>query len=170
MFWQAIFTYIAPLWLVTFLAAIALAVIAYLLWRRMRALEARYWTLVEGTTGGNLEEVLNQHMENVRQAVARALEAHELADRLAREGQRHLQHCGIVRFNPFSNTGGDQSFCIALADGRGQGVVITSLHAREGTRIYAKPLVRWESPYPLTDEEREAIRRAVQSHGNGERA
>ncbi len=170
MFWRLIFTYIAPLWLVTFLAAIALAVVAYWLWRRMHALEARYWALVEGTTGGNLEEVLNQHMENVRQAVARALEARELADRLTREGQRHLQHCGIVRFNPFSNTGGDQSFCIALADGTGQGVVITSLHAREGTRIYAKPLVNWGSPYPLTDEEREAIRRAIQHDEHGGRA
>ena len=170
MFWRIIFAYIAPLWLVTFLIAIALALVVYLLWQRMRALEARYWALVEGTTGGNLEEVLNQHMENVRQAVVHAREAHELVDQLAREGQQHLQHCGIVRFNPFSNTGGDQSFCIALADGRGQGVVITSLHAREGTRIYAKPLINWESPYPLTDEEREAIHRARQPQGDGEQS
>ncbi|MDW8098583.1 MAG: DUF4446 family protein [Anaerolineae bacterium] len=158
------------MWLVTFLAALALAVAVYWLWRRIHALEARYRALMEGTTGGNLEEVLNQHMENVRQAVACALKAQELTDQLAREGQRHLQHCGIVRFNPFSNTGGDQSFCIALADGTGQGVVITSLHAREGTRIYAKPLVQWESPYPLTDEEREAIRRATQHHEGSARA
>ncbi|MDQ7029441.1 MAG: DUF4446 family protein [Ardenticatenia bacterium] len=67
---------------------------------------------------------------------------------------------GVVRFNPFQETGGDQSFSIALLDDHGNGVVITSLYTRDGTRIYAKPLEQGQSPYPLMDEEKEAIARA----------
>ncbi|NOZ28495.1 MAG: DUF4446 family protein [Chloroflexi bacterium] len=152
--------YILPFELIILLVLIALGFVVYILWRRVRVMEERYDALVEGTEGGSLEEVLNQHLESVRSAVASAAEAEAMVRRLAEEGRTHLQYCGIVRFNPFSNTGGDQSFCIALADAMGRGVVITSLHAREGTRVYAKPLTGWESPYPLTDEERAAIQQA----------
>ncbi len=161
LFWRFIFTYIAPLWLLTFLFIVALGLIAYRLGRRLHALESRYQGLMEGVEGGNLEQVLNQHLENVHQAVATSAEAQAMVNQLAVESRWHLQHCGVVRFNPFLNTGGDQSFCIALADDNGNGVVITSLHARDGTRVYAKPLTNWESPYPLTDEERAAIHQAV---------
>jgi len=71
----------------------------------------------------------------------------------------------LVRFNPFRDTGGNQSFAWAIVDGYGNGVILASLHSREGTRIYAKPLNRWESPYSLTDEEQEAIARARQQQG-----
>ena len=71
-----------------------------------------------------------------------------------------VQHVGIVRFNPFSNTGGDQSFALALADGRGDGIVICNLHGRGESRLYAKPLNGWRSAYALSDEEQQAVRKA----------
>ena len=49
---------------------------------------------------------------------------------------------------------------LALADHRGNGAIVNSLHAREGTRVYAKPLENWESIYTLTEDEREAIAKA----------
>ncbi|MGQ9457218.1 MAG: DUF4446 family protein, partial [Anaerolineae bacterium] len=72
------------------------------------------------------------------------------------------QHLGVGRFNPCPDPGGNQSFAIALVDGRGNGVVLSSLHAREGTRVYAKPLKKWESDYALTEEEKQAIALAYQ--------
>ena len=69
----------------------------------------------------------------------------------------HLQRVGIVRYNPFADTGGDQSFSLALADAEGNGVVVSSLHRRNENRVYAKPLARWESTYLLTEEEKQAI-------------
>jgi hypothetical protein len=66
----------------------------------------------------------------------------------------------MVRFNPFRETGGDQSFALAMADADGNGAVISSLHSRDATRIYAKPLTAWQSSYPLTDEEQTAIQRS----------
>ena len=72
----------------------------------------------------------------------------------------HIQHLGFMRFNPFRETGGDQSFVLALADGHGNGTVISTLHNRELTRVYAKPLAAWQSTYPLTDEEQQTIEKA----------
>lgn len=80
----------------------------------------------------------------------------DLQAALARKAGR----IGIVRFNPFHETGGDQSFSVAFLDDEGNGIVITSLYSRDGTRVYAKPIQNGQSPYPLMDEEVEALRRA----------
>jgi len=96
----------------------------------------------------------------VRTATEQAAQARQIAQQAQRDGHSHLQHLSLLRYNPFSHTGGDQSFLLVLADADGNGAVINSLHARDGTRVYAKPLAAWESVYSLTDEEREAITRA----------
>ncbi len=71
-----------------------------------------------------------------------------------------IQKVGVVRFNPFKDTGSDQSFAIALMDISGNGLVISSLFTRDGTRIYSKPLEKGKSKYPLSEEEQRAIKRA----------
>jgi Protein of unknown function (DUF4446) len=67
---------------------------------------------------------------------------------------------GVVRFNPYHDTGGDHSFAVALLDAAGAGVVISGLYHRDRCRVYAKPVNAWDSTYQLTDEERDAIERA----------
>ena len=149
--------YFAPWALIIAIAALVWAII---LWRRLRVLEARYAVLTAGTTEGSLEEVLDGHLANVQTAVGKASDAWETAARVERATRTHLQHATVVRYNPFDHTGGDQSFVLALADADGNGAVINSLHARDGTRIYAKPLAAWQSSYTLTEEEEKAIARA----------
>ncbi len=79
---------------------------------------------------------------------------------LEREGRRALQRIGLVRFNPFEDTGGNQSFALALLDADGNGWVLSSLHARGGTRVYAKAITAGRSDAALSDEETAAIRQA----------
>ncbi|MBU0476418.1 DUF4446 family protein [Patescibacteria group bacterium] len=79
---------------------------------------------------------------------------------LKKESKFSLQKVGVVRFNPFSGIGGDQSFSVALLNANNNGVVITSLFTREGNRVYAKPVDKGESKYSLSSEEKEAIVRA----------
>lgn len=74
-----------------------------------------------------------------------------------------IRNIGIVRFNPFPDAGGDQSFAIALLDLEGTGVVLSSLHGRTDTRVFAKPVEGGRSRYPLSEEEQDAIRKA-QAH------
>ncbi len=66
----------------------------------------------------------------------------------------------MVRFRALPDVGGDQSFSLALVDGEGNGVVLSALYLREGTRFYGKPLTAWNSSYPLTDEEKQALEQA----------
>jgi len=74
-----------------------------------------------------------------------------------------IQKVGVVRYNPFQEVGGDQSFSIALLDAKDNGVVITNLYSRQENRVYAKPLEQGISKYPLSGEEKEAIARAKSS-------
>ena len=80
---------------------------------------------------------------------------------LKKDSKFSVQKTGLVRYNPFQDLGGDQSFSIALLDGNNNGVVITSLYAREGNRVFAKSIEKGESKYSLSGEEIEAIKKAI---------
>jgi hypothetical protein len=144
------------------LALAALAGTVLLLARQQRLL-GRYQQLMAGTSGGNLEGILTDHIVQVREAVRQVEAMQSRVQHLENAAGFDLQHLGLVRFNPFSNTGGDQSFALALIDGHGRGVVLSSLHTRDMTRVYAKPLEAWLSPHSLTDEEKQAIELAHQN-------
>lgn len=77
--------------------------------------------------------------------------------------ERAIQKTGVVRFNPFNNMGGNQSFTIALLDDKNNGFVISSLFIKEGNRVYAKAIKNGKSDHLLSDEEKEAIARAISS-------
>ena len=76
---------------------------------------------------------------------------------LKKENKFNIQKLGIVRFNPFKEIGGNQSFSIALLDGNDDGIVITSLYTKEGNRVYGKPIKNGKSEYLLSEDEKEAI-------------
>ena len=147
-------------------AALGVAVLVLLflvLWlaRRQRRLDARLTAMTRGVEGQNLESVLDAHLDKVF-AVSRGLD--DLTTRtesLEREGRHAFQRVGLVRYNPFEETGGNQSFALALLDADGNGWVLSSLHARSGTRIYAKAIAAGRSDAALSDEESAAIRQAT---------
>ncbi len=74
--------------------------------------------------------------------------------------QHSVQGMGMVRYSAYADTGGDQSFSLALVDGEGDGVVLSGLYARDTTRVYAKPVEGWSSPRSLTGEEELALSKA----------
>lgn len=135
--------------------------LGYLTWRQVR-LERRLRTLLTAASGADLETMLQSYLAQVQETASQVRDLNALAKRLQVAARHSLQHMGVVRFNPFPDTGGNQSFAIALVDAHGNGVVISSLHAREGTRVYAKPLKKWESEYALSEEEKRAIAIAYQ--------
>lgn len=80
-------------------------------------------------------------------------------DKIQREGLLHIQKIGLVRFNPFKDTGGDQSFILSLVDGNDTGIIMSGLFARTGTRWYAKRVVKGKSlEHELSDEEKRALK------------
>jgi hypothetical protein len=135
--------------------------------RRIGRLRRRLDLLTRGEEGRSLDAVLDAHLDKVY-AVARELD--ELQARAAVQeavGRRSIQRVGLVRFNPFEDTGGNQSFALALVDGVGAGFVVSSLHSRTGTRVYAKAVLDGRSDGALSEEESEALRRALATPANG---
>ena len=104
----------------------------------------------------NLEEVLAQFKELKEnfEKISRELEI------LKKENKFNVQKVGLIRFNPFKEIGGNQSFSLALLDGNENGVVITSLYTREGNRVYGKPIENGKSLHLLSEEENQAIEKA----------
>ena len=105
----------------------------------------------------SLKEVLNQlgDLEKKIDGISEELE------NLKKESKFSVQKTGIVRYNPFSGIGSNQSFSVALLDGNNDGIVITSLYAREGNRVYGKPVKKGTSEYSLSNEEKRAIEAAL---------
>lgn len=95
---------------------------------------------------------LQENLEKTSKELAALQSAHE----------KSLSKVGIVRFNPFGDIGGDQSFTIALLDSEDSGVVITSHYGKDSQRLYAKPIERGKAEYSLSREEEEAIKKAKQ--------
>lgn len=142
-------------------AILALAIASAALVRRTRRLDSRLKGITRGSEGRSLEAILDAHLEKVF-AVARELD--EVAARTAileSVQRRTFQRVGLVRYNPFEETGGNQSFALALLDAGGDGWVLSSLHARSGTRIYAKAIKAGRAEAGLSAEETDAIRQAT---------
>jgi hypothetical protein len=122
-----------------------------------------YRQLLGGTpSGGSLNDVLDAHVGRVDQVSGRLDDLNRLHAYLEERSRGSLQHIGMVRFNPFEDTGSDQSFAIALLDDQRDGIVISSLHGRANTRVFAKPVASGDSPHNLSDEESQAIRIAIE--------
>lgn len=78
---------------------------------------------------------------------------------LEKSGISHIQKLGLLRYNPFTDVGGDQSFALSLLDGNNNGVVVTSLHGRDQTRWYGKKVVNGEgAEHQLSEEEKKVIK------------
>ncbi|HZG77466.1 MAG TPA: DUF4446 family protein [Paenibacillus sp.] len=141
-----------------------LIVILFALWIvsmiRIGRLKRRLHAFVDGTGVADLETVLQRMHERVDALTSKA-EAHAKAlDRLETKAERMKSNVSVIRYNPFEERGNDLSFSMAIVDDRQDGVVISAIHSRDESRVYAKPVEAGASGYPLTPEEKEAINRA----------
>lgn len=118
----------------------------------------RHYRRLTGSTHTNLEQILDRLLDS-QEEHDKALEniAKELSVHYE-ENKLHIQHIGFIRFNPFEETGGDQSFAAAFLNAHKDGLVISSLHTRSGTRLYAKAVKAGKGvKYTLSKEEQEAV-------------
>ena len=149
-------------WL-TAVTVLFLLIILYLL-VAVSSLKGRYRQMMTGEeTGRDFESMLLNHIEETH-AVAeenRALQAENR--RISALLDRAITRVGVVRFRAFEDMGSDLSYAVALLDAHNNGVVLSSIFGREDSRSYVKPIEAGKSSYPLTDEENEAIRQAIQS-------
>lgn len=107
-----------------------------------------------------VDDVIVQHNQQLKHLDERVGGLEQYTAGLSQANLKNLQKIGFIRFNPFNDAGGSISFVVALLDAQDNGVVISSLHGREGNRMYAKEITKGVSKSQLTEEEQEAIKQA----------
>ena len=147
--------------IVLVLAIVGLAAWLVVLQRSESRLRSRLRRILSDNGSAGLDEVLAGQATRIEQLAGRVDALNALQRELETSTGRSLQKVGVVRFNPFQDSGGDQSFAIALLDQGGSGVVVSSLHGRAETRIFAKQVANGRSTHSLSDEEQQAIREAL---------
>jgi hypothetical protein len=151
--------------LVLVIAVVLLALWVAWLQRSDVVLRRRLRRLIGDAEGAGLDELLDRQFRRLDTVSERVEALNRLHHELQALGQQSIQKVGVVRFNPFADTGGDQSFAIALLDANGNGLVLSSLHGRADTRIFAKQVQGGRSKHALSDEEQDAIRKALSPAG-----
>lgn len=134
-----------------------LAFLSFLYWRLLN-----HYNKLIGESGGEglkplLEKIIKASTENKKDIEM----LRNYCVKIEEEGHFHIQKVGLLRFNPFKDTGGDQSFILSLVDKNDTGVIISGLYSRSGLRWYAKKVHKGKgSEHELSDDEKKALKEA----------
>ena len=144
-----------------FIAVVGLAAWLVLVQRSAARLRGRLRKILSETGTTGLDEILDTQAKRIDALAQRVETLATLQQELDAAARLALRRVGVVRYNPFQDSGGDQSFALALLDHAGTGIVISSLHGRAETRIFAKQIENGKSTHSLSEEEQQAIRAAL---------
>lgn len=135
--------------------SIWLCILTYLLFR----LSSHYNRLTSGANKKSLTLILEDILSQMQASQKDIANLVKWCDTIEKDGRVHIQKIGLIRFNPFKDTGGNQSFILSLLDGENSGVVLSGLYSRSGTRWYAKRIEKGNGvEHELSDEEKKAIK------------
>ncbi len=143
---------------IAFFVSAGIFVLAGLFWT-LRT-EKRLKRFFSGKKGRDLEDtimLLEQKIVNLEKAKAN-IES-ELAT-INNKLKKSIRGLETIRYNPFPDQGGNQSFALGILNEDGDGVVISSLYSRERMSVFAKPIKNGTSEYELTGEEKEVLEKA----------
>ena len=146
---------------------IILVLLVITMMAKLSSLNKRYKKFLEKLgNGNNIEEHLETYMYRVQKVEKQNAEIANYVKTLDEDLTRCIQKVGIVRYNAFKDTGSDLSFTLALLDEHNDGVVLNGIYSREMSNIYAKPVKNGESSYTMSEEEKMAVQKAINSEGN----
>lgn len=142
-----------------FLSVLLLLVILYTIY-----LHKKLHHFTRGANASSLEEIIKSCVEGV----AKIEEKNEFISKHALILEERVSHAirnaHVARYKAFETNGSNQSFSVALVNERGNGVVISTLHAHDRISTFAKPIENYKSSYELTEEERSVLDEAKESH------
>ncbi len=133
-------------------------VLTYLFFRLQRSMQQ----VTRGSKKETIIDLLSEVLSKEKKLSQDLSETNKKVGDLLFDSQFYIQKIGLVRFNPFNDTGGDQSFILALIDAEESGVVVSGLHTRNGTRWYAKKVEHGKGvEHELSNDEVKAIKSAT---------
>ena len=134
-------------------------IIIILLW--IISIELRFKKFFAGTKARNLEEMIvlvGKKLNEIEEKQEKIDKDQEVINSRLNKSIRNIE---TIRFNPFIDGGGNQSFAIALMNDEKNGVIISSLYARDRMSIFAKPIVDGKSAFELSSEEKDVLEKAI---------
>jgi hypothetical protein len=144
---------------ITLFYIISGVVIIILLWILM--IEIRLKKIFSGTNARNLEEMIVIVGKKINQLEQTQAEINNHLTKIDDRLNKSIRNIETIRFNPFIDAGSNQSFAIAFMNDEGNGVVMSSLYARDRMSIFAKSIVNGKSSFELSNEEKEVLEKAV---------
>ncbi|MBX4210530.1 DUF4446 family protein [Candidatus Parcubacteria bacterium] len=144
------------------IAIYILAVLLVILIGWIIRLEIKINRLLRGKKSINLEDSILHIVEELKDLHSFKDVSKKYYEDVERRLKRSIQAVETVRFNPFRGTGdgGNQSFAISFTNEHGDGVVVSSLNARDRLSLFSKPLKKYSSDFELSDEESDVVARA----------
>jgi len=130
--------------------------------RRMKRFEASYVTLQTFSSGEQLEPLLQKYLQKAVEMDQELKACNVRLKQIELKLRSGVDRAELLRFSAFENMGSDLSFAFALLNQEGSGVVLSAIHSREESRVYAKPINKGQSTYSLSNEEIEVIAKAMQ--------
>lgn len=138
-------------WFLSIVNLIGLIIVTILVWKNRIFLKTLF--PVGNVKRGNLKEKLEEVLVEIK----------GLED-FKKKSLTNIQNISLKRYNPYRDTGGNQSFSLSLLNGKGDGFIITSLHSRSGTRVFAKPVKNGkEDGFEFSEEEKEVILESIKA-------
>jgi len=123
--------------------------------------KVRISQLLKYGDSGDLEQKFEKILSDNNSITKKQTEIDALYSHIRSISERSLQKTSLIRFNPFKDTGGDQSFALCMLDHTNSGIIITAIHSRETTRVYTKKIKDGQSALTLSNEEQQALTKIV---------
>lgn len=129
---------------------------------KLKKLNKNYNTFMKKVgKGENIDEILKKYIMAVEQVDEKNKEIEKYCDRLDKNISDCIQKIGMVRYSAFKDTGSDLSFALAMLDDNNNGVILNGIYSREMSNIYAKQVKNGEAVNKLSEEEKEALEKAL---------
>ncbi|MFC4812625.1 DUF4446 family protein [Paenibacillus sp. GCM10023250] len=128
---------------------------------KLKKLRKSYTQFMSGSSVENLESVIIDLKQQLDDQEEQQRSLQQTVDRLMEAVRKKRGNIGIHRYNAFAERGSDFSFSVAFVNDDKDGMVLSGLHGRDNTFVYAKPVKEGQSAYTLTPEELEAINLAL---------
>lgn len=159
---QEILKFLENDWMSAFILILILGEMAWIVILQINLGKIKKDQSLIGGGSRSLEGTVIEQAKNLKALDKDIHELYDISNQINTLALRSLHKIGMVRFNPFNDIGGDQSFAIALLDGKNNGLVISSLYTKEGTRVFSKAIrTGGAEKHPLTEEEKSAIKIAI---------
>lgn len=143
---------------------LCLLILLVINYKKMKKIQRRYEKFMSKDEV-NLEELLVQYTKKLNTLLQNEKDILKSIKEIERIQEVCIQKVGVVRYKAIANTGADLSFTVALLDKQNDGVVLNGIYSRDGSYTYAKPIQDGKSTYTLSEEEVEAVRKAISQKG-----